>query len=112
MKKEEVEKLPNLFEVVEQVLQEEYQILSQERPPQIVIESSLSAIHKPSVEYFNDYDENKFIAVRLSSRDLNRPEKFAFKPNLKNRAFLFRGQSGFYNPSTPSLLRKRKEDLW
>lgn len=88
---EEIKKLPTLQKVVEQVLQEESQILSQEIPPQIVIEASPSAIHKPSVEYFNDYDENKFIAVRLSSRDPKRPEKFAFKPNLKNRAFLFRG---------------------
>lgn len=108
MTTEDIRKLPTLQEVVEQILQEEAQILSQEEPPLIVIESSPSAIHKPSVEYFNDYDEDKFIAVRLSSRDPNRPEKFAFKPNLKNRAFLFRGQSGFYDPSMPSLLRKRE----
>ena len=108
MTTEDIKKLPTLQEVVEQILQEEAQILSQEKPPQIVIESSPSAIHKPYVEYFNDYDEDKFIAVRLSSRDPYRPEKFAFKPNLKNRAFLFRGQSGFYDPSTPSLLRKRE----
>lgn len=108
MTKEDIKKLPTLQEVVKEILQEEALILSKERPPQFVIEASPSAIHKPFIEYFNDYDENKFIAVRLSSRDPYRPEKFAFKPNLKNRAFLFRGQSGFYDPSTPSLLRKTK----
>lgn len=108
MTKEEVKRLPTLQEVVDQILTEEAQIVKLDSPPIAIIEPSLSAIHKPFAEYFNDYDDKKFIAVRLSSRDPQRPEKFAFKPNLKNRAFLFRGQSGFYDPSTPSLLRKKK----
>lgn len=108
MTKEEVKKLPTLQEAVDQILTEEAQIVKHDSPPIAIIEPSPSAIHKPFVEYFNDYDDKKFIAVRLSSRDPQRPEKFAFKPNLKNRAFLFRGQSGFYDPSTPSLLRKKK----
>lgn len=108
MTKEEVKRLPTLQEVVDQILTEEAQIVKLDSPPIAIIEPSPSAIHKPFAEYFNDYDDKKFIAVRLSSRDLQRPEKFAFKPNLKNRAFLFRGQSGFYDPSTPSLLRKKK----
>lgn len=108
MTKEEVKKLPTLQEAVDQILTEEAQIVKHDSSPIAIIEPSPSAIHKPFVEYFNDYDDKKFIAVRLSSRDPQRPEKFAFKPNLKNRAFLFRGQSGFYDPSTPSLLRKKK----
>lgn len=108
MTKEEVKRLPTLQEVVDQMLTEEAQIVKLDSPPIAIIEPSPSAIHKPFAEYFNDYDDKKFIAVRLSSRDPQRPEKFAFKPNLKNRAFLFRGQSGFYDPSTPSLLRKKK----
>lgn len=108
MTKEEVKKLPTLQEAVDQILTEEAQIVKLDSPPIAIIEPSPSAIHKPFVEYFNDYDDKKFIAVRLSSRDPQRPEKYAFKPNLKNRAFLFRGQSGFYDPSTPSLLRKKK----
>lgn len=108
MTKEEVKRLPTLQEVVDQILTEEAQIVKLDSPPIAIIEPSHSAIHKPFAEYFNDYDDKKFIAVRLSSRDPQRPEKFAFKPNLKNRAFLFRGQSGFYDPSTPSLLRKKK----
>lgn len=108
MTKEEVKKLPTLQEVVDQILTEEAQIVKLDSPPIAIIEPSPSAIHKPFAEYFNDYDDKKLIAVRLSSRDPQRPEKFAFKPNLKNRAFLFRGQSGFYDPSTPSLLRKKK----
>lgn len=108
MTKEEVKRLPTLQEVVDQILTEEAQIVKLDSPPITIIEPSPSAIHKPFAEYFNDYDDKKFIAVRLSSRDPQRPEKIAFKPNLKNRAFLFRGQSGFYDPSTPSLLRKKK----
>lgn len=108
MTKEEVKRLPTLQEVVDQILTEDAQIVKLDSPPIAIIEPSPSAIHKPFAEYFNDYDDKKFIAVRLSSRDPQRPEKFAFKPNLKNRAFLFRGQSGFYDPSTPSLLRKKK----
>lgn len=108
MTKEEVKRLPTLQEVVDQILTEEAQIVKLDSLPIAIIEPSPSAIHKPFAEYFNDYDDKKFIAVRLSSRDPQRPEKFAFKPNLKNRAFLFRGQSGFYDPSTPSLLRKKK----
>lgn len=108
MTKEEVKRLPTLQEVVDQILTEEAQIVKLDSPSIAIIEPSPSAIHKPFAEYFNDYDDKKFIAVRLSSRDPQRPEKFAFKPNLKNRAFLFRGQSGFYDPSTPSLLRKKK----
>ena len=106
LSKEEVGNLPNLQEVIEQILQKETKILTDSVPPLVVMEASPSAIHKPMVGYFNDYDERKFIATRLSSRDAQRPEKFALKPNLKNRAFLFRGQSKFYDPSTPSLLRK------
>lgn len=49
MTTEDIKKLPTLQEVVEQILQEETQILSQEEPPLIVIESRPSAIHKPSV---------------------------------------------------------------
>lgn len=106
--RDEIKRLPNLQEVVEFVLQEERKRLVDVKPPQIVLEAQPSAIHKPFVEYFNDYDDHIFIAVRLWSRDPQRPEKFAFKPNMRNRAFLFRGQSGFYDPSTPSLLRKTK----
>lgn len=106
--KEEIRQLPTLQEVVEEVLQEEAQILKQERAPEIVFVPNPSTIHIPRVEYYNEYDESKFIAVRLTSRDPHRPEKFAFKPNLKKRAFLFRGQSSFHDPSTPSLLRKTK----
>lgn len=104
--RDEIKQLPNLQEVVDFVLQEERKRLDEMKPPQIVVEDQPSAIHKPLAEYFNDFDERIFIAVRLSSRDPQRPEKFAFKPNMKNRAFLFRGQSGFYDPSTPSLMRK------
>ncbi len=103
---DQIKALPNLQEVVEMVLQEERERLTEISAPLAIVNPHPTAIHRPRAEYDNDYDEHKFIAVRLTSRDPQRPEKFAFKPNMKNRAFLFRGQSGFYEPSTPSLLRK------
>lgn len=69
MTKEEVKRLPTLQEVVDQILMEEAQIVKLDSPPIATIEPSPSAIHKPFAEYFNDYDDKKFIAVRLSSRD-------------------------------------------
>lgn len=103
---DKIKRLPNLQEVVDSVLQEERERLTEFGTEQVIYEPCPSAIHVPQAEYCNDYDEHKFIVVHLCSRDLQRKEKFAFKPNLKNRLFLFRGQSGFYNPSVPSLLRK------
>lgn len=104
----EVSELPNLLEAADLILRREALLLKKEVRPRIIVETNPSAIHKPLVEYFNDYDCRKFIAVRLLSRDPLRPEKFAFKPNMRNRMLLFRGQSSFYDPSTPSLLRKKE----
>lgn len=108
MKLEEIKKLPNLLGVVNQILEEEHLALEQCSLPPSIFNPNPTSIHIPRIEYYNDFDVNKFIAVRLTSREKNRPEKFAFKPNLKNRMFLFRGQSGFYEQSSPSLLRKRE----
>jgi hypothetical protein len=105
----EINKLPTLQEVVNQILFEEEKLLAKFSAPHLVIQPhNPSAIHVPLVEYNNTINEDKFITVRLSSRDPQRPEKYAFKPNMKKRAFLFRGQSGFYEPCTPSLLRKKE----
>ena len=61
MTKEEVKRLPTLQEVVDQILTEEAQIVKLDSPPITIIEPSPSAIHKPFAEYFNDYDDKKFV---------------------------------------------------
>ena len=56
----------------------------------------------PDVAYWNDADEKNFILTRLQSG------RYSLKPNLRNRKFLFRGQTEFYDTCTPNLFRKEK----
>lgn len=53
----------------------------------------------PFQTFFNDADDDKFIMTRLQSGC------YSLKPNLRNRAYLFRGQNTFFDPSKPSLFR-------
>lgn len=53
----------------------------------------------PFQTFFNDADDDKFIMMRLQSGC------YSLKPNLRNRAYLFRGQNTFFDPSKPSLFR-------
>lgn len=60
---------------------------------------SVNSLEYPSVVYFNNAEESKFIMNRLMSG------RYSLKPNLKNRKFLFRGETEFHNPCKPSLFR-------
>jgi len=53
--------------------------------------------------YFNDAEDEKFIMTPLQSG------RYSLKPNLKNRAFLFRGQSKFCDNCVPILFRHNKD---
>ena len=57
----------------------------------------------PFYSYFNDAEDEKFIMTPLQSG------RYSLKPNLRNRAFLFRGQSNFINNCVPSLFRHNKD---
>ena len=62
---------------------------------------------EPTIAYHNDFPEDAFIVNRVASRD-GRPIRYSLKPNMRHRKFLFRGQSKFYSPCTPSLFRESK----
>ena len=53
--------------------------------------------------FFNEADDSKFIMCRLKSG------RYSLKPNLKNRKFLFRGESEFHSQCKPNLFRDHKK---
>lgn len=57
----------------------------------------------PFSSYFNNAPEDKFIYNSLMSG------RFCFKPNLRERKCLFRGQTGFHDPCTPGMFRDRNQ---
>ena len=98
---EEINSLPNLDEAIDDILIEEESVLDQ---------FDEYSLNNPKLytmpEYRNSYPSDTFFVTRLTSRDSLHPEKYALKPNLDGRAFLFRGQSVCKNPSLTSALRK------
>lgn len=56
-------------------------------------------IQYPLGAFFNDASPDKFIMTRLKSG------RYSLKPNLKDRMFLFRGESEFHSPCFPNLYR-------
>lgn len=56
----------------------------------------------PDVAYWNSADKKDFIVTRLQSG------RYSLKPNLKDKKFLYRGQTEFYDNCTPNLFRKLK----
>ena len=67
-----------------------------------------SLVHVESLDYpytawFNNVDLDKFIMTRLRSG------RYSLKPNLRNRKYLFRGETEFHSPCRPSLFRNIKQ---
>lgn len=60
----------------------------------------VDSLEYPLSAWFNDVDNDKFVMTRLMSG------RYSLKPNLRNRKFLFRGESMFHNPCKPNLFRK------
>lgn len=60
----------------------------------------------PFVAYFNNAEDSKFIMNKLASG------RYSLKPNLRNRKFLFRGETEFHNPCKPSLFRDAEKDYF
>lgn len=63
----------------------------------------IDSMDYPLSAWFNDADEDKFVMTRLMSG------RYSLKPNLKNRKFLFRGESEFHYPCKPNLCRNPKQ---
>lgn len=57
----------------------------------------------PLSAYYNNADDCKFIMTKLQSG------RYSLKPNLKNRYFLFRGESEFHSPCKPNLFRNPRK---
>lgn len=54
----------------------------------------------PLAAFFNNSDSSKFVMTRLQSG------RYSLKPNLRERGFLFRGESEFHSPCRPNLFRR------
>ncbi len=61
-------------------------------------------LHNPYAAYSNDGSKEDFIVSRLGSG------RFALKPNLKNRPFLYRGQNTFHKSIVSGFDRSSKEE--
>ena len=98
---DEIKSLPTFDEAFDDILREEYNVIQKyaENP-------SLNPMLLNKPEYRNSLHPDMFFVTRLTSRDPQHPVKYALKPNLNDRAFLFRGQSICKNPSLTSALRK------
>lgn len=57
----------------------------------------------PQTAFYNNVNDDMFIMTRLSSG------RYSLKPNLRNRKYLFRGESGFHSPCRPNLFRNPKQ---
>lgn len=64
---------------------------------------STDSLDYPLTAWFNGAAEDKFVMTRLNSG------RYSLKPNLRQRKFLFRGESEFHNPCKPNLSRNPKQ---
>lgn len=60
----------------------------------------------PQACFFNNFPTDAFIVNRLYSG------RFNFKPNLRHRKFLFRGQNSLFNPCVPNLYRDKDKNYF
>lgn len=61
------------------------------------------SVDYPFTAYFNDASDEKFILNRLFSG------RYSLKPNLREHAFLYRGETEFHAPCVPNLFRNPKK---
>lgn len=71
--------------------------------PFVMSSHSSQKVGNPWSCYFNDASEDQFVLTPLQSG------RYSLKPNLRNRKFLFRGQSAYYSICVPNLFRGSKE---
>ena len=66
-------------------------------------QKTLDNLDFPLSGYFNSAPSDSFIMSRLASG------RYALKPNLRERKYLFRGETEFHSPCSPNLFRKVKQ---
>ena len=103
-------KLPNIGEVVDFYHSVENNFINAGRwnslnlnMPSIDMFKQLG-LNNPHAAYSNDGSNEDFIVSRLDSG------RFALKPNLKNRPFLYRGQNTFHKSIVSGFDRSSKEE--
>lgn len=63
----------------------------------------VDSLDYPLSAWFNNATDDKFVMTRLNSG------RYSLKPNLRQRKYLFRGESEFHNPCKPNLSRNPKQ---
>ena len=63
----------------------------------------IDSLDYPLSAYYNNAEDSRFIMTRLQSG------RYSLKPNLKNRKFLFRGETEFHSPCKPNLFRDSRK---
>lgn len=76
-------------------------------PKKMGREISADSLDSPFPAYFNEApNDDVFIMNRLLSG------RYSLKPNLKNRHYLFRGESEFHSPCKPNLFRNSRQNYY
>lgn len=75
-------------------------LMSLVRPMPPMLNIPVDSLDNPYAAWFNGAGDEKFVMTRLQSG------RYSLKPNLRNRKYLFRGETTFHNPSRPSIFRK------
>lgn len=76
-------------------------------PREMGREISTDSLDSPFSAYFNEASNDEvFIMNRLLSG------RYSLKPNLKNRHYLFRGESEFHSPCKPNLFRNSRQNYY
>ncbi len=128
----------NLDQICEELLKQEAEELSKDEmrknlPNAVAFRQKENWVHRIDTSepaFLNNYPEDCFVVNRLTTTvpktwiDLKKDPKYAFieepfkdirfnfKPNLRNRKFIFRGQTAYYKDCTPSLFRNKKQKFY
>lgn len=109
----------NISEALDYVLVEESSELSmseiRQNPPMgISVDSHMGNVKHVSMDsldysfsgFYNTASLDKFIMTRLKSG------RYCFKPNLRKRTYLFRGQANYYEPCVSGMFRDRTKNYY
>lgn len=83
--------------------EERYQLENDSSRTNIKKSVPYDCLYFPDTAFFNDALLDKFIMTRLKSG------RYSLKPNLRNRKYLFRGQTAFYNRCCPNEFRNKDQ---
>lgn len=107
----DVSKLPNIFQLVDLLKYQEYKLMESTGGwtgfsigDYFPIQHVTNSLWDNNRVYVNEEDDDKFIVNRLNSK------RYAFKPNLCEHRFLYRGQNKPYDRILSSFARGDSDD--